>query len=122
MEDPSEDNEQWSAFGEDASSDDDSQDISSAPDVTEIAKGSLDKGHHRWRRPIRAYLSAYSLSGLFLTSIFLLYFSFPLSYNFHFSGFTDINFPNRDKDGFIFGLIFPGPDHSCSPIINASSY
>ena len=43
VEDPSEDSEQGSAFGEEASSEDDSMGTSSAPNETEMTKDSLDE-------------------------------------------------------------------------------
>ena len=43
VEDPSEDSKQGSACGEETSSEDDSQDTSSAPDETKTAEGSLDE-------------------------------------------------------------------------------
>ena len=76
MEDPSKDNEQGSAFGEDASSEDDSQDISSAPDVTEIAKGSLDErattvGEGQYEHTSRPTPSPVCSSPLSFSCIFL---------------------------------------------------
>ena len=47
-----------------------------------------------------------------LTFIFLLYFSF-LCLIFLFGGFTKINFPDRGRDGFLFGLVIPRPEYSC---------
>ena len=43
VEDPSEDSEQGSTFGEEASSKDDSQDITSTPDETEMTEDTLDE-------------------------------------------------------------------------------
>ena len=48
-----------------------------------------------------------------LHHIFLMYFSFPFSYIFHFASFTKINFPNRGRDIFLFGLVFPSLDCFC---------
>ena len=42
VEDPPEDSEQWSAYREETSSEDNSQDTSSAPTKTKKAEGSLD--------------------------------------------------------------------------------
>ena len=43
----------------------------------------------------------------------LYFFLFPLPYIFHFVGFTEISFLDKDVDKFIFGLRFPGLDYSC---------
>ena len=43
MEDPSKDSEQGSTYGAEASSEDDSQDTSYAPNETKTAEGSLDE-------------------------------------------------------------------------------
>ena len=75
MEDPSEDSEQGSAYGAQASSENHFKDISSAPDETETKKGSLDERattvgegqyeHTSWPTP-PVYSSPSSFSSVFL--------------------------------------------------------
>ena len=111
--DPSEDSEQGLAYGEEASSKDDSQDTSSAPDETEITKGSLEErastiGEGQYEHTSQPNPSPVCSS----PSSFSYIFSFPLPCVFHFSSFIEISFSNRGEDGFIFGLVFLGPEDS----------
>ena len=40
-------------------------------------------------------------------------FLFSLPYISYFASFTEINFPNKGGDKFLFGLVFLGLDYSC---------
>ena len=82
--DPSEDNEQGSACGEETLREDNSQDTSSAPDETETTEGSLDERaatvgegqyeHTSWPTPSPVCSSPLPFSYIFL--FFALYFLF----------------------------------------------
>ena len=84
MEDPSEDSEEGLAYGEEISSEDNSQDTSSAPNKTETVEGSLDERattigevqyeHTSWPTPYPICSSPSSFSCIFL--FFALYFPF----------------------------------------------
>ena len=116
------DSEQGSAFREEASSEDDSQEISSAPDETETIKGSFDErattvGEGQYEYTSQPTTSPVCSSPLSFSCIFL----FPCLIFSIFPSFTEINFSNRGEDGFIFGLVFLGPDHFSPLVLSASS-
>ena len=88
MEDPSEDSEQGSAYGVQASSENDFKDISIAPDETEMAKGSLDERativgegqyeHTSWpTTPVCSSLSSFSSVFLFPCLMFSIFQASP---------------------------------------------
>ena len=76
MEDPFKDSEKGLAYGAKASSEDDSQDINSAPDETEMVEGSLDETtttvregqyeHNSRPTPSPVCSSPSSFSGIFI--------------------------------------------------------
>ena len=118
VEDPFESGEHGSTFGEEASSEEDSKDISSALGKTKMAEDSLDEkattvgeGKYVHTSPPTPSLVCFPLYLSFAFFIFP-YLIFSIS-----PGFTEIIFSNRGEDRFIFVFVFPEPYHYCSPVL-----
>ena len=106
VEDPSKECEKGLACGEETSSEDSSQDTSNALNETETIEGSLDErvttvgeGQHEHTFLPTPPISSSPLFFSYIFLFFALYFPF-------FAGCTEINFPGRGRDGFLFGLVF----------------